>query len=634
MNSFLILALASNISTPFVPEDWPVYGGDPGGMRHSPLSDITPQNAGRLKVAWTYRTGDIASGRGPRTSFQATPLLIDGTLYVVTGMNRILALDPETGVERWKFNPGIRRSDSYGDGLTCRGLAAWRDPAGNKVRLYVATQDGRLIAVDSSTGKPVAAFGTNGEASLTAGVVQKHKGEYHFTSPPAVVRDTVVVGSAINDNNRIDMPSGVVRAFDARTGAVRWVWDPIPRRGDDPAFATWENESALRTGAANAWSILSADHERDLIFVPTSSPSPDFFGGARLGDNRYANSVVALKGSTGEVVWHFQAVHHDLWDYDVASQPVLLPLRKNGGLVPIVAQATKMGHLFLLDRETGKPVFPVIERPVPQSDVAGERTSPTQPFPTVPPPLAPARVRPEDAWGLTFWDKKNCRELIASARSEGIFTPPSLKGSILVPGNIGGSNWGSLSYDPERGLAILNQTRLPFYVRLYPRDQLGKARRENPDSEFGPMLGTPYIMVRRPLLSPLKLPCVAPPWGVLQAVDLATGEVKWTVPLGTVRELAPLPLPFRWGTPNLGGPLTTASGVTFIGATADSTFRAFDTATGKELWSTRLPASGMATPMTYRARKGGKQYVVIAAGGHAKFDTIKQGDYVVAFALP
>jgi quinoprotein glucose dehydrogenase len=628
MNDFRTFLITILMTASGFASDWPHYGKDAGGARHSPLTDITPANVSRLRMAWMYRTGDIVDERGIRSSFQATPLMIDGTLYVVTPLNRIIALDAERGTPRWKFDPKIDRKADYGDGLTCRGLASWKDPRGGSLSLFVATQDGRLIAVNGKSGHAV------WEVSLTAKIEQKYPGEYHFTSPPAVVRDTVVVGSAINDNNRTQMPSGVVRGFDARTGVQRWAWDPIPKNQHDPAYASWEKDSALKTGAGNAWSLLSADNERDLVFIPTGSPSPDFFGGERLGDNRYANSVVALRGATGELVWHFQTVHHDLWDYDVPAQPILFSLRTAGASVPSLAQATKMGHLFLLNRETGEPLFPVEERAVPQTDVPGERTSPTQPFPTVPPPLVTSTpVKPEDAWGIAYWDSKKCRETIASARSEGIFTPPSLGGSIMIPGNIGGSNWGSFSYDPGRGIAVINQTRLPFYVRLYRREDLDLARKENPDSEFARMLGTPYIMVRRPLFSMFKLPCTAPPWGELLGVELATGKVLWREPLGTIRDLIRLPLMIRWGTPNLGGPMTTASGLAFIAATMDRYLRAFDTATGKEIWKGRLPVTANATPLTYRARPDGKQFVVIAAGGHAKMPG-KLGDYVIAYTLP
>lgn len=606
MNYFRILALAAGIV------DWPHYGNDPGGMRHSPLTDITPQNVSQLKVAWTYRTGDIVSSR-VRSGFQATPLLIDGTLYVVTPVNRIIALNPETGAERWKFDPQINRALNFGDGLTCRGLASWRDPATGKVTLYVATQGARLIAVDAASGKKLK------ETSLTAGIEEKHRGEYHFTSPPAVVRDVVVVGSAINDNNRIHMPSGVVRGFDARTLELKWSFNPIP--------------ADLNAGAGNAWSILSTDSERDLVFLPTGSASPDFFGGSRPGDNRYANSTIALRGSTGEMVWHFQSVHHDLWDYDVPAQPVLVTLKLNGILTPAVAQATKMGHIFLLHRETGKPLFPVVEKPVPASDIPEEHASPTQPFPTSPPPISKYTLKPEDAWGITFYDRGKCRELIQSARNDGVFTPPSLKGTIMFPGNIGGTNWGSLSYDAARDIAVIGDARMPFYVRLYKREQLDEARKQYPDAEFARMDGTPYIMMRFPLMSPWKLPCIAPPWGVLHGVELNTGKIRWSVPLGTPRDLTPLPLTFQWGTPFLSGAMTTASGLAFIGATMDYFLRAIDTATGKELWKHRLPTSAQAVPMTYRAREGGKQYIVVSAGGHAKLP-MKLGDYVMAFTLP
>ncbi|MDX1981070.1 MAG: pyrroloquinoline quinone-dependent dehydrogenase [Bryobacteraceae bacterium] len=600
-------------------EDWPFYGRDAGGMRHSPLADITPSNAARLKVAWTYRTGDVAGGKGPRSSFQATPLLIDGTLFVVTPFNRIIALDPETGAEKWVYDPSIRREGDYGDGFTCRGIAAWRDPSTGKLRLYAATQDGRLIAIYAENGREAQAFGP---VDLTAGVAQRRRGEYHFTSPPAVIGDVVVVGSSINDNNRAGMPAGTVRGFDARTGALRWSWDPIPPDRD------------VKTGAANAWAVMSVDEERDLVFIPTGSASPDFYGGARPGDNRYANSVVALRGSTGELVWHFQTVHHDLWDYDVAPQPMLIPFTRGGRTVAAVAQATKMGHLFVLDRETGEPLLPVEERKVPPSDVPGEKASPTQPFPVLPPPMSAYRLRPEDAWGITFWDRGKCREQIASARNEGIFTPPSLRGTVMFPGNAGGTNWGGLSFDPVRGIAVVNESRVPFFVRLYKRGELDQARKDYPGAEIGRMEGTPYIMVRKMLTSPIGLPCNPPPWGMLHGVHLATGQIQWSVPLGTIRDVAPVPLPLKWGTPNLGGPVTTGGGVTFIAATMDYYLRAFDTASGNELWKGRLPASAQATPMTYRGRKGGRQYVVICAGGHAKLDVMKQGDYVIAYALP
>ena len=625
--------------------EWPTYGNDPGSSRYSPLAEITKANVRDLEVAWTYHTGDVAN-RGAtwngrkvwaKSTFEDTPLLVDGALYVATPFNRIIALDPDTGRERWAFDPKIDRIAYYGDYFTCRGLATWVDPARQPGEachrtIYEATQDGRLVAIDGATGRLCPAFGTNGQVSLTAGIRTAIKGEYHFTSAPAVVGDVVIVGSAINDNDRIDMPPGVVRGYQARSGTLLWAWDPVPRDPADPARATWRN-GADRTGAANVWGPISADPARDLVFLPTTSPSPDFFGGERQGEDRYADSVVALRASTGKVVWSFQAVHHDLWDYDLPSAPSLIEVQRNGRKIAALAQPSKMGYLFLLDRDTGKPLLPVEERPVPQGGVPGEWLSPTQPVPVAPPRLVPDRLEPQDAWGLTAWDRGKCRETIAGLLREGIFTPPSLQGTLAYPGNAGGTNWGGVSFDRSRGLIVVNQTNLPFIVQLIPREQAAHRPREA-GWEYAPMKGTPYVMRRRPLLSPWQLPCNPPPWGTLAAVDANTGSIRWQAPLGTMRELAPLPLSLKWGTPTLGGPLTTASGLTFIGATLDRTFRAFDTETGRELWQAKLPASAMATPITYRARTGGRQFVVIAAGGHGKTDRSKLGDSVVAFALP
>jgi quinoprotein glucose dehydrogenase len=626
-------------------EEWPTYGNDPGSSRYSPLTEITKQNVKYLKVAWTYRTGDVSDATGTwngqkiwaKSTFEATPLVVDDTLYVASAFNRIIALDPETGREKWTFDPKLDRIGYYGDYFTCRGLATWVDPqrqTGEACRrtIYEAVLDGRLVAVDGATGQPCTGFGEGGQVSLTAGIKTVITGEYHFTSPPAVVGDVVIVGSAINDNDRIEMPSGVVRGYDVRTGALRWAWDPVPRDPADPARATWQN-GADRTGAANVWGPISSDPAHDLVFLPTTSPSPDFFGGARKGDDRNADSLVALRASTGKMVWAFQAVHHDLWDYDLPSGPSLIEVERDGQRIPALAQPSKMGHLFILDRDTGQPVLPVEERPVPQGGVPGEWLSPTQPVPVATPRLVPDHLEPQDAWGLTPWDRRKCRDLIASLRRDGIFTPPSLQGTLQYPGNIGGTNWGGASFDRSRGLIVLNQTNVPFIVQLIPRDQAQHLKHES-GWEYAPMKGTPYVMRRRSLLSPWGLPCNPPPWGTLAAVEASTGRIRWQVPLGTLRELAPIPLPIHWGTPMVAGPLTTASGLIFIGASLDRTFRAFDTESGRELWHASVPASASATPITYRARPGGRQYVVVAAGGHGKVNGIKLGDSVVAFALP
>jgi quinoprotein glucose dehydrogenase len=624
--------------------EWPTYGNDPGSSRYSPLTEITKENVSQLKIVWTYHTGDIASANGTwhgqkvwaKSTFEATPLMVEDTLYVVTPFNRIIALDAETGREKWTFDPKIDRIGYYGDFFTCRGVATWVDPErqpGELCRriIYTATQDGRLIAADGATGRRCPAFGGDREVPLKADIRNiVIKGEYHFTSPPAVVGSVVIVGSAINDNDRVEMPAGVVRGYDARNGTLLWTWDPVPRDPADPARATWHN-GADRTGAGNVWGPISSDPSHDLVFLPTTSPSPDFFGGERQGENRNADSLVALRASTGKLVWSFQAVHHDLWDYDLPSGPSLIAVERNGRHVAALAQPSKMGYLFILERDTGQPVLPVEERPVPQGGVPGEWLSPTQPFPVATPQLTPKRLEPQDAWGLTPLGRAKCRDLIAGLRRDGIFTPPSLQGSLEYPGNIGGTNWGGVSFDRARGLILVNQTNLPFIVQLIPREQ---AARHESGWEYSPMKGTPYLMRRKPLLSPWGLPCNPPPWGTLAAVEANTGRIRWQVPLGTMRELAPLPLPIKWGTPTLGGPLTTASGLTFIGATLDRTFRAFDTATGRELWHASLPASAMATPITYRARPGGRQFVVISAGGHGKNDWSKLGDSVIAFVLP
>jgi quinoprotein glucose dehydrogenase len=619
--------------------DWPVYGGDAGGQRFSPLTEIDRTNVGQLELAWQIRTGDLDADPGPpdHMAFQATPILVDGLLVLPTPLGRVLALDPATGAERWRFDATVSGHE-YSE-YTSRGVGAWLDAAAPegaacRRRIFAATVESRLFALDAATGKLCTDFGKGGEVSLKEGIGEVGPWRYTISSPPLVAGDVVVVGSAIGDNSRVDEPKGIVRGYDARTGVLRWAWDPIPRSGEDPAYAEWPSEGAARTGAANAWSVLSYDAERDLVFVPTSSPSPDYYGGVRLGGNRHANSTVALRARTGELVWEFQAVHHDLWDYDVPAQPVLATRAQGGAEVPVVVQATKMGHVFVLHRETGAPLFPVEERPVPPSDVPGEIAAPTQPFPTLPPPLVPQVLRPEDAFGLFSWDRGRCREKLAALRNEGIFTPPSLRGTLVYPGHAGGVNWGGVAVDPRRRVAFYNATNLPMQVRLIPRADFEREKEENADliglREFAPMHGTPYGMVREPVLGPLGAPCAPPPWGMMGAFSLDTGELLWRVPLGATPDRIPFTL-FEQGLPSLSGVLVTAGGLVWSGHTADGFLRAHDAETGAELWRERLPAAGAANPMTYEA--GGRQYVVIAAGGHGKLGT-RRGDWVVAYALP
>jgi quinoprotein glucose dehydrogenase len=559
--------------------------------------------------------------------------VVDGTLFLCTPFNRVIALDPETGAERWTFDPKIDRQANYANQALCRGVATWRDraaPPGAACRRRVlsATNDGRLFALDAATGVPCADFGVAGQVELKRGVGEERwPGEYQVTSAPQVVGDVVAVGSAVSDNQRVDAPSGVVRGYDARTGALRWSFDLAPPGHPRPADGSYVR------GTPNVWAPMSADPERGLLFLPTGNPAPDYYRGDIPQLDHYGSSVLALRAETGEVAWRFQTVHHDLWDYDVPAQPTLVDLRRAEGPVPALLQPTKMGHLFVLHRETGVPLFPVEERPVPQDGAPGEALSPTQPFPVKPPPLVRTVLRPEDAWGLTPFDRAWCRRRIAELRSDGIFTPPTLQGSVMYPGNAGGSNWGGIAVDPERQLAVANLMDLPWTVQLVPGADVQRLREENPGQEISPQKGTAYGMWRRALLSPLGLPCNSPPWGTLAAIDLATGDVRWQVPFGTVRDIAPIPIPWKAGVPNIGGPLLTASGLVFIGAAMDDYLRAFDVESGEELWKARLPAGGQATPMTYRARPGGRQFVVIAAGGHSRAGTTL-GDHVVAWALP
>lgn len=621
--------------------EWPAYGGDAGGTRYSPLDQITPGNVMHLEQAWVYRTGEDYTDTADdgKAAFETTPIVVDGVMYLSTQTNRVIALDPDTGMERWVYDPKLDHRDGLSE-LTSRGVSTWPQPGHTPEgtwnrKIFFGTLDARLICLEASNGAPCAAFGEKGQVDLRVGARVK-PGEtrlnYQVTSPPSIVRDLVIVGSAIGDNRAVESERGVVRAFDVRTGALVWSWDPIPTGPEHPAWTEWEPEQAMKTGAANVWSIMSVDAERDLVFVPTGSASPDYYGGERLGSNLYANSTVALRASTGEVVWAFQSVHHDVWDYDVPSQPVLMDVSRGGADIPAVVQATKMGHVFFFDRDTGEPLFPVEERPVPETDIEGEQVSPTQPFPVVTPPLVPQSLKPEDAWGLTPIDRRMARKKLEGMRSEGLFTPPSLQGSVHYPGVAGGTNWGSVAYDAEREVVIMNTSRVAFGITLFPRDTYD-FEKDYGDVERGRQDGTPYIMHREALLSPLGLPVSPPPWGTLAAVSTATGEIAWETVLGTPRDLAPVPITFKWGTPNMGGPIATKSGLVFISATMDYYLRAFDTSTGQELWKGRLPAGGQATPMTYRVKPDGKQYVVICAGGHGKMGT-KLGDYVIAYALP
>lgn len=601
---------------------WPTYGSDPGGTRYSPARQIDRGNVAQLKVAWTYRTGALPHDEelDKKAAFEATPILVDERLFLSTPYDHVIALNAASGAKVWEFDPKLELP--YGSSeVTSRGVSAWRDltaKAGRvcALRIFIGTLDARLIALDGDTGKPCVDFGSGGEIDLTNEVKLRDPGDYQVTSAPAIYKDLVITGSSEGDNRAVTLERGIVRAYDARNGKLRWTWDPI---------APWAYQTTPRTGAGNAWSTISVDEQHDLVFIPTGSASPDYYGGFRKGDNKWANSVVALRASTGEFVWGFQVVHHDLWDYDVASQPTLFAW-KDG--TPAIAITTKMGRLFVLNRLNGAPLLPVEERPVPKSEIPGEESWPTQPASTI--SLVPEKLTPEEAWGKDDKEREWCTEKIKSAQHGDIFIPPSLQGTLVFPSNVGGVNWGSAAYDPQRHLLFVDTNRLPIFVKLIPRAELEAARKNATDvdrlhGEFARQTGAPYAMFRTPLLSPSGVPCNAPPWGTVTAVDLFKGKKVWDVPLGSF-------LPgMNTGTITLGGPMATAGGVVFTGAAMDGFLRAFDSETGREIWEYQLPAGGQATPMTYSI--GGKQYVVIAAGGHGKLGT-KQGDYVIAFTLP
>jgi quinoprotein glucose dehydrogenase len=626
---------------------WSANGRDPQGTRYSPAAEITRQNVSRLAVAWTYRTGetDPRFKTAKPTAFEATPLVVDQTMYLGTPLGRVIALDAATGRERWVFDPKIERTVRYGD-FASRGVSTWVDdaaPAGASCRrrIFVATAQSQLFALDAHDGRPCAGFGSDGMVDLKAGlrIPPFEPGAYSITSPPVVVNGLVITGSSVADNSRPNPASGEVRGYDARTGTLKWTWDPIPQDPKDPAYGEWRGAMAQKSGAANAWSVLAADPERDLVFIPTGSAAPDYYGVLRLGNNRYANSMVVLRASTGKLVWAFQTVHHDLWDYDNASPPALVTLTRAGVSIPAVLQATKTGMLFVLNRETGQPIFPVEERPVPSSDVPGEEASSTQPFTAVTPPLSPHRFSADSVWGTTDADRAACHAAIDSLRNEGIFTPPSVRGTLVVPSNIGGAHWGGVAVDPVRQIVVVPVNRLAAVVQLIPREQfnheqaMAEDKRLGHDYEYNEMLGTPYVMRRRIILSPSGLPCTPPPFGTLVALSLKTGRRLWEVPLGSMTR--PFPperaekLSVAWGSPNLGGPIVTAGGVVFIGAALDRWLHAYDIETGRELWRGPLPESGKATPMSYRLASG-EQFVVIAVGGGGAWGA---GDYVVAFTL-
>lgn len=642
----LALLLASTLPLQLSAADteWPHYGGNLGGQQFTPLTQINQDNIGELKEAWRTHTGDLGNDfQHKGHSFEATPISWNGKLFTSTSANQVLALDATNGKVLWRFDAKLDPEANYSESAS-RGVSLWHASTNKQStgacqhQIFLGTLDGRLIALDADTGRLCQGFANNGTLDLNDAVhpagLTPEPGHYALTSPPVVAGNAIILGSAIGDNGAVVSERGIVRAVDARTGAELWRFDPIPRSTSNPAFTTWEDDSALTAGSANAWAPLSADLQLGLVYVPTSSASPDFYGGERKGDNLYTNSLVALNINTGAVAWHQQLIHHDVWDYDIPAQPTLVDITVAGAAVPSVLVVTKTGMLYAFDRRSGKPLFPMPERPVPASDVAGERLSPTQPYSAYPALADQRALGPDDAFGLAWFDKRGCEKVLASYRSEGLFTPPSLQGSIVNPSWAGGSNWGGVATDPGRQIAVTNVNQIPGLIRLIPRDELAaiQATGALDDWQVSPMRGTPYVMARRIFLSSIGLPCVKPPWGKLVAVDLQTAEILWEQPLGTIADLAPAPVPnFAWGVPNMGGPLLTESGLLIIGAAAEHKLRIFDTTTGAELWQAKLPTAAMATPMSYSI--DGQQYIAVSVGGHSQFG-LTPGDTVIAYKLP
>jgi glucose dehydrogenase len=600
-------------------QEWPHPGCDAGGGRHSPLRQIDRGNVSRLAVAWTFDTGDWSDGSvlPSRSAFEATPLVIDGVLYVPSAFSRLFALDAETGTKLWVFDPAIDKAVARNLYVN-RGVSSWTD--GKRRLVFLGDVEGRLWAIDAATGRPDPGFGEGGRVNLRAGMAEGFpEAQYGLTSPAAVCGDVVVTGSLVSDGAPRG-PSGDVRGFDARSGRPLWRFHTVPRPGE-AGHETWEGDSWKDRGGANAWSLLSVDEARGLVFLPLTSPAYDFHGGDRKGANLFGNSVVALECATGKRRWHFQTVHHDLWDYDLPAAPVLLTVRREGKDLPAVAQVTKTGFVFVLHRETGEPLFPVEERPFPRSPIPGEDASPTQPVPAKPPPFARQGMSRADLTDVTPESRRECEAITEGALLDtGLFQPLGEQDQALFPGLNGGANYGGASFDPASHLLFVNSMDVGGLFRLARRSEGAKI---------------PYALRARKyefFTDSKGYPCQKPPWGTLTAIDVDSGEFRWQVRLGEIEELTRLGVP-RTGAPNIGGSIVTDGGLVFVAATSDRRIRAFDSDTGRELWAAALPASGFATPMTFLGRKTGRQFVVIAAGGGNKYDKVFGGQ-LVAFALP
>lgn len=563
----------------------------------------------------THRGGSEKDGHHV-APFESTPLVVDGVLYFSTPSNRVIALDGENGKEIWQFDPQAGQAGQR-QFFQHRGVAYWQGKNADERRILFGTFDGRLIALGAKTGQPCRDFGKDGTVDLRAGVADAFPdAEYSVTSPPAIYQDLVITGAAVPEYPSMG-PGGAVRAFDVRSGKLVWTFHTIPQPGE-AGHETWQEDAWQNRTGANVWSIMSVDTERGLIFLPVGSASYDFYGADRKGMDLFANSLVALDAATGKLRWYFQMVHHDIWDYDLPAQPVLISVRRNRREIPAVAQVTKMGFVFILDRLTGKPLFPVEERRVPESNVPGEAAWPTQPFPLKPPPLVRQTFREADISEVTEESHQYCAELSHSLKTRGMYTPYSLEPTLVIPGTLGGGNWSGGSFDEASGYLFVNTNELGAVGAMLSQadDAPEKYRRGSKDGEYARFWDQN------------QWPCQKPPWGTLTAVDVNKGEIVWKVPLGSTSELKQ-----KTGTPNLGGSIVTAGGLVFIGATLDSRFRAFDAKTGEQLWATELEASAHAAPITYLGKSRGKQFVVIAAGGGGYFKG-KVSDTLAGFALP
>lgn len=631
--------------------DWPAYGGNIHATRYSPLEQITPDNVGQLSKIWEFRTGDLPEDDEPFGN-QNTPVKVGDRLYLCSAMNKISALDAATGAAAWTYDPGVS-TDNVGYNASCRGLVYFDNPAADRAELCAArtvnlTHDARMIALDTETGQPCTDFGNGGVVNLLEGIGDTAPGFYAPTSPPTLVRDVLVVGSQVSDGQTREAPSGVIRGYNVVTGELEWAWD-MGRPGENGLPPEGE---IYTPGTPNVWTIASGDNELGLVYLPMGNSAVDYWGGDRSeAENTYSTAIVALDVETGAVRWHYQTVHYDIWDYDLGGQGTLVDFPTENGPVPAIIMPSKQAQFYILDRATGELLVNVEERPAPQGGVEPERLSPTQPFVTDFPNLLKPDLTERDMWGATPIDQLWCRIQFHEAAYEGVYTPPTVdRPWIQFPGYNGGVDWGGIAVDPEKGILITNYNNMPNYNQLIPReevDEMGIMPITDPNYDasagsgshgsISPQAQSPYgIKVNAGWRVPLTgLLCKEPPYGGIAAIDLNTREVLWDRPFGSARKNGPfgIPsmLPVDIGTPNNGGGFVTASGLFFIAAATDDILRAIDIETGEEVWQVELPAGGQATPMTYEA--GGKQIVVINAGGHDFMET-PIGDYFIAYALP